>query len=206
MEHKWCKNGPKTPQNYIVHPMLVPVVSYFISYPAFKCLQAAEASIRRAKNSSDRHDHIHKAGAERKAHDNNVRYHHMRKTQDLSAGRCYVHRRPCITPHPTPCSLLAHAQPDTHEYGCATASSLHPACLSFKHSTGLAYPYHYHKHKSQKKIGKQRQSLGVTTPELPPRARLPSRTHVATVPRLISPKTLCFRRKRSMQGNHHSLG
>ena len=39
MEHKWCKNGPKTPQNYIVHPMLVPVVSYFISYPAFKCLQ-----------------------------------------------------------------------------------------------------------------------------------------------------------------------
>ena len=39
MEHKWCKDGPKTPQDYIVHPMLVPVVSYFISYPAFKCLQ-----------------------------------------------------------------------------------------------------------------------------------------------------------------------
>ena len=39
MEHKWCKSGPKTPQNHIVHPMLVPVVSYFISYPAFKCLQ-----------------------------------------------------------------------------------------------------------------------------------------------------------------------
>ena len=38
MEHKWCKNGPKTPQNYVVHSMLVPVVSYFISYPAFKCL------------------------------------------------------------------------------------------------------------------------------------------------------------------------
>ena len=69
----------------------------FISYPAFKCLQAAEASIRRAKNSSDRHDHIHKAGAERKAHDNNVRYHHTRKTQDLSAGRCYVNRQPCIS-------------------------------------------------------------------------------------------------------------
>ena len=39
MECKRCKNGPKTPQNCIVHPMLVPVVSYFISYPAFKCLQ-----------------------------------------------------------------------------------------------------------------------------------------------------------------------
>ena len=39
MDHKRCKNGPKTPQNYIVHPMLVPVVSYFSSYPAFKCLQ-----------------------------------------------------------------------------------------------------------------------------------------------------------------------
>ena len=39
MEHKWCKNGPKTPQNYIVHRMFVPVVSYLISYPAFKCLQ-----------------------------------------------------------------------------------------------------------------------------------------------------------------------
>ena len=39
MEHKWCKNGPKTPQSYIVYPMLVPVVSYCISYPAFKCLQ-----------------------------------------------------------------------------------------------------------------------------------------------------------------------
>ena len=32
---KWAK----TPQNYIVHAMLVPVVSYFISYPAFICLQ-----------------------------------------------------------------------------------------------------------------------------------------------------------------------
>ena len=39
LEHKWCKTGRKTPQNYIVHPMLVPVVSYFFSYPAFKCLQ-----------------------------------------------------------------------------------------------------------------------------------------------------------------------
>ena len=39
MDHKRCKNGPETPQNYIVHPMLVPVVSYLISYPAFKCLQ-----------------------------------------------------------------------------------------------------------------------------------------------------------------------
>ena len=39
MEHKWSRNRPKPPQNYIVHPMLVPVVSYFISYPAFKCLQ-----------------------------------------------------------------------------------------------------------------------------------------------------------------------
>ena len=38
MEHKWCKDGPKTPQNCIVHPMLVPVVSYFF-YPACKCLQ-----------------------------------------------------------------------------------------------------------------------------------------------------------------------
>ena len=55
----------------------------------------------------------------------------------------------CITPYPTPCSLLAHAQPDTHEYGCATLLSLHPACLSFKHSLGLAYSYHMHKHKSQ---------------------------------------------------------
>ena len=35
MERKRCKSGPKTPQNYIVHPMLVPVLSYFISYPAF---------------------------------------------------------------------------------------------------------------------------------------------------------------------------
>ena len=39
MEHKWYKNGPNTPQNYIVHPMLVPVLSYFLSYPALKCLQ-----------------------------------------------------------------------------------------------------------------------------------------------------------------------
>ena len=39
MENQSCKDGPKTPQNYIVHPMLVPVVLYFISYPAFKCLQ-----------------------------------------------------------------------------------------------------------------------------------------------------------------------
>ena len=39
MDHKRCKYGPKTPQNYIVHPMLVPGVSYCFSYPAFKCLQ-----------------------------------------------------------------------------------------------------------------------------------------------------------------------
>ena len=39
MEHKWCKNGPKTPQIYIVQPTPVHIVSYFISYPAFKCLQ-----------------------------------------------------------------------------------------------------------------------------------------------------------------------
>ena len=39
MDHKRCKFGPKKPQNYIVHPMLVPVVSHFFSYPAFKCLQ-----------------------------------------------------------------------------------------------------------------------------------------------------------------------
>ena len=39
MENQSCKDGPKTPQNYIVHPMLVPVVLYSISYPAFKCLQ-----------------------------------------------------------------------------------------------------------------------------------------------------------------------
>ena len=32
---KWAE----TPQNYIVPPMLVPAVSYLISYPAFKCLQ-----------------------------------------------------------------------------------------------------------------------------------------------------------------------
>ena len=49
------------------------------------------------KNSSDRHDDIHKAGAKMKVHDNNVRYHHTRKSQDPSAGCCYVHRQPCIT-------------------------------------------------------------------------------------------------------------
>ena len=49
--------------------------------------QAAKASIRRAKNSSDRHDHIHNAGAERKAHDNNVPYHHTRN----AGGRVITH-------------------------------------------------------------------------------------------------------------------
>ena len=36
MDHKRCKNGPKTPQIYIVQPTPVHIVSYFIYYLAFK--------------------------------------------------------------------------------------------------------------------------------------------------------------------------
>ena len=38
MDHKRCKNGPKTPQIYIVQPTPVHIVSYFIYYLAFKYL------------------------------------------------------------------------------------------------------------------------------------------------------------------------
>ena len=36
MERKRCTNGPKTPQIYIVHPILMPVVSEFMYYLSFK--------------------------------------------------------------------------------------------------------------------------------------------------------------------------
>ena len=39
MERKRCKNGPKTPQNYIVHPILMHILSYFMSLLSFKCIQ-----------------------------------------------------------------------------------------------------------------------------------------------------------------------
>ena len=38
MDHKRCKNGPKTLQIYIVQPTPVNIVSYFIYYLAFKYL------------------------------------------------------------------------------------------------------------------------------------------------------------------------
>ena len=37
-DHKRCKNGPKTPQIYIVQPTPVHIVSYSIYYLAFKYL------------------------------------------------------------------------------------------------------------------------------------------------------------------------
>ena len=39
MERKRCKNGPKTPQNYIVHPIRMHILSYFMSLLSFKCIQ-----------------------------------------------------------------------------------------------------------------------------------------------------------------------
>ena len=38
MDHKRCKNGPKTPQIYIFQSTPVHIVSYFIYYQAFKYL------------------------------------------------------------------------------------------------------------------------------------------------------------------------
>ena len=39
MERERCKNGPKTPQNYIVHPIRMHMLSYFMSLLSFKCIQ-----------------------------------------------------------------------------------------------------------------------------------------------------------------------
>ena len=39
MDHKRCKNGPKTPQIYIVQPTSPHIVSYFVFYLALKYLQ-----------------------------------------------------------------------------------------------------------------------------------------------------------------------
>ena len=39
MERKRCKNGTKTPQIYIVHHILMPVVSEFMYCLSFKCIQ-----------------------------------------------------------------------------------------------------------------------------------------------------------------------
>ena len=36
MDHKRCQHGPETPQIYIVQPIAVHIVSYFIYYLAFK--------------------------------------------------------------------------------------------------------------------------------------------------------------------------
>ena len=39
MECKRCKKGPKTPGIYIVHHILMPVVSYFMQFLSFKRIQ-----------------------------------------------------------------------------------------------------------------------------------------------------------------------
>ena len=38
MDHKRCKDGPKTPQIYIFRPSPLHIVSHFINYLAFKYL------------------------------------------------------------------------------------------------------------------------------------------------------------------------
>ena len=39
MDHKRCKIGPKTPQIYIVHPILMHILSYLMYLLSFKCIQ-----------------------------------------------------------------------------------------------------------------------------------------------------------------------